>query len=259
MIFLVNKPRTLASKKKATMRKKTASKPSAKQLKARKAFARMVKEQAAARRASPSSKTRRTGDKMAAKKKARRTASKKKVVRRRRRSTARKPATLQLKRRGRVVYANGRKRPVRRRVRRNSPFTRSGVVGSLMSGAKDAAAVLVGMAGTNFISSKIPFGDGNRGIETAKKLAVTLGLGMVAQKAVSRAVAEKVVIGGIVAIAMDFLKDVPVVGGALSGDYGLGLYYDGASNAALSAGGSMGAWAGTGDGRVVDSARLYRN
>jgi hypothetical protein len=258
MIFLVNKPRTLASKKKATMRKKTASKPSAKQLKARKAFARMVKEQAAARRASPSSKTRRTGDKMAAKKKARRTASKKKVVRRRR-SAARKPATLQLKRRGRVVYANGRKRPVRRRVRRNSPFTRSGVVGSLMSGAKDAAAVLVGMAGTNFISSKIPFGDGNRGIETAKKLAVTLGLGMVAQKAVSRAVAEKVVIGGIVAIAMDFLKDVPVVGGALSGDYGLGLYYDGASNAALSAGGSMGAWAGTGDGRVVDSARLYRS
>lgn len=256
MIFLVNKPRTLASKKKkVAARRKTAKKPTAKQLKARKEFARMAKAQAKARRTSPSSKTRRTGDKMAAKKKVRRTASKR-VVRRRRK--ARKPATLQLKRRGRVVYANGRKRVTRRRVRRNSPFTRTGIAGSLMNGAKDAAAVLAGMAGTNFIAGKIPFGDGSRGIETAKKLAVTLGLGMVAQKAVSRAVAEKVVIGGIVAIAMDFLKDVPVLGGALAGDSGLGLYYDGGANAALAAG-SMGAYAFTGDSRVVDSAKLYRN
>lgn len=236
MIFLVNKPK----RKKVKSRAKGASKS---------------KTQKKARKSSAKNITRRVGGTMAAKKKAK---AKAKPRSRKRRVTKRRVkksgSNITLRRvTGRVYKANGR----RRRYRRNAGFGRSGVVGTIMAGTKDAAGVLGGLVGTNFIANRIPFGQGNRGIVAAKKLAVAVALGMVAQRVMGRAVAQNMVAGGVAAVAWDFLKDIPVIGQSLSGYSqinGLGLY---PTN--LMPRNGVGAYPFTGDAAVVDSARMYRN
>jgi hypothetical protein len=209
MLFLVNGPsRTKRRKKVAVKRERLAQKKRTK-VKAR-------------RSASPLSKTRRMGAKMAVKRK-KATRRRKTTVRRarpaarkKRRATARKRKPVTTLRRGAVYQTNGRKR--RRSVRRNPSFSAGGILSTVKRAGVDALAVLGGMAATNFISRKIPYGDGNRAMEVAKKVAIALGLGMIARKASGAALAEKIVVGGMVAVGIDLLRDVPTIGTALAGD-----------------------------------------
>lgn len=218
MIYLVNAPS--GAKRKRTAKRK----PSAKQLKARKKFAAMSRARAKARRLAASSKTRRKGAAVMAAKKStrrrrkttvRRAASPQRRKRRVRRSRARRSPSIRVQRRGRTVYAsNGR----RRRYRRNPGFSGGGILRMVQTAGKDALAVLGGLAGTNFVARKIPFGEGNKGIEAAKKAAVAVLLSMVAGKALGRGVGEKVLIGGMTAVGIDLLRNVPQLGTALAGD-----------------------------------------
>lgn len=219
MIYLVNAPS--GAKRKRTAKRK----PSAKQLKARKKFAAMSRARAKARRLAASSKTRRKGAAVMAAKKStrrrrkttvRRAASPQRRKRRVRRSRVRRSPAVRVQRRGRTVYAsNGRRR---RRYRRNPGFSGGGILRMLQTAGKDALAVIGGLAGTNFVARKIPFGEGNKGIEAAKKAAVAVLLSMVAGKALGRGVGEKVLIGGITAVGIDLLRNVPQLGTALAGD-----------------------------------------
>lgn len=164
-----------------------------------------------------SRKTRRNGGKqMAAKKKGRKPAAKT-ASRKRRRKVATKRSPVQRLARGKVYVTNGRKR---RGVRRRS-YRRNGVRGlggTLMRAGKDALGVVGGVVLTNLIARRIPYGDGNRAIEVAKKVAVAAALGMLVRRVAGSQLAEKVVVGGMVAVANDLLSAVPVVGTALSGD-----------------------------------------
>lgn len=202
------------------------------------------------------SKARRNGGKqMAAKKRAKKAAAKS-APKRRRRKTARKGPVQRLAR-GKVYVTNGRKRR-RARYRRNPSFG-GGVGSTLMRAGKDALGVVAGVALTNLIARRIPFGEGNRAAEIGKKLAVALGLGVIAKRAIGSAMAEKIVVGGVVAVANDLLAAVPVVGTALSGDdmiraASLGAY---ASSPALPAGG-MGAYVEV-PYMTADSGSGYRN
>lgn len=216
MLFLVN-----PAKKRTRTRKR---KPSAKQLKARKNLVRLSRARAKARRLGTSGKTRRKGAEMAVRKRrTRRKATVRRAATRRkrrvvRRASARKrrPAAVRVVRRGRTVYASNPRR--RRRTRRNPSFSGRGILGMVTSAAKDGLAVLGGMAGTNFVARKIPFGEGNQVMEIGKKVAVAIALGMIGGKALGRSTGEKLLIGGIVAIGADLLRNVPVVGTSLAGD-----------------------------------------
>ena len=223
MLYLIN-PQGAASA--GTGRKRTAKrkkrKPSAKQIKARKAFARLSRAKAKARRLAASSKTRRKGAAvMAAKKRTKR--RRKAVVRRaaasgrkRRTRRVRRSPAVRVQRRGRTVYASNPRK--RRRYRRNPGLSGRGILSMVTGAGKDALAVIGGLAGTNFIARKVPFGEGNKAIEAAKKAAVAVVLGMVAGKALGRNVGEKVLVGGMVAVGIDLLRNVPQVGTALAGD-----------------------------------------
>lgn len=200
MIYLVNAPKRGATKRrgKAASKKRTKAK--------------------ARRSTSPFSKTRRKGAQMAAKKRRkRRVTARRASPRRKRRVTTRKPG-ITVKRRGQVVYQGNprrRRKASSRRYRRNPG---GGILSTVMRTGQDALAILGGMAVTNLIARRIPFGEGNKAVEVAKKIAVAIGLGMVAQKAVSRSMAEKITIGGMVAVGADLLRNVPMVGTALAGD-----------------------------------------
>lgn len=255
MLYLVNPGGSRAERRrqvKATRKAaKRRRKPTAAQLKAREAFARMARGQSKARRPSASiGSARRSGGKMAAKRKRRRKVTAKARPRRKRRSARRTRTAVSLSRRGRVVYrSNPRKR---RRYRRNPGFSGAGILGTLTRAGKDALGVVAGMAGTNLIARRIPFGEGNLAAETAKKLLVALGLGMVVRRVAGSSMAEKVIIGGVVAAAGDVLKAVPVVGDALAGGDSLSSW---APAGALPTGGGMGIYEVQ---QVPDSGRGYR-
>lgn len=192
---------------------------------------------------------------MAAKKKAaKRKPARKATTKRRRRKTTGRKSPVQRLARGKVYVTNGRRR--RRSYRRNAVI-RGGILGTVTRVGKDAVGVIAGMAGTNFIARKIPFGDGSLAIETAKKIAVALGLGMAAQKAMGRGVGEKVLLGGMVAVASDLLRQVPTIGTALAGDDDLRYIARTGLSAYPMVG--MGAYADTGAMAVADGAMAYRN
>lgn len=204
------------------------------------------------------SKARRIGGvQMATKRKrVKRSASKATPTRRKRRkvATRRKTPVTRLAR-GRVFVTNGRRRRSTRRVRRNG--IGGGILSTLQRAGKDALGIVAGVALTNLVARRIPYGDGNRGIEIAKKVAVAALLGVIVKRVAGNALAEKVVVGGMVAVANDLLSAVPVVGTALSGDadvyslarHGLAAYSE------LPAGG-MGSYSGA---FVPDSAQMYRS
>ena len=86
------------------------------------------------------------------------------------------------------------------------------------SAAKDGAFVIGGVAATNFIARRIPLGNGSVPVEALKKVAVGVALSMAVGKAMGRAAGEKVMVGAIVAVGMDLLRNVPVIGTSLAGD-----------------------------------------
>ena len=249
MLFLVNKPRKRKAKAKA-----------GKGSKARGKTARRTTAKGKARRSSSTIKTRRIGGSMAARKKAtrrRKTSARTAAPRRRRRRPATKRRSPVVTLRRRTVYqTNPRRRGGRRRYRRNSPIR--GIGNTIISASKDALVVVGGMAGTNLIANRIPYGDGSMGISVAKKIAVALALGMVAQKVASRDIAQKLLLGGFVAAATDVLSAVPVVGPALSGDGDLRALTRGLNSYALP-GETMGSYYDPPAMRVPDSAAAYRN
>lgn len=252
MIYLVNEPRRTATIGRSARKLARRRRPTAKQLKARERFARMARAKAKARLLLASKrKTRRTGGRMAAKRKRRRKVTAKAAPRRKRRVTGRRRSrvpALALRRRGVTVYrSNGRKR---RRYRRNG--IGGGIGRSLMSAGKDALAVIAGMAGTNLIAARIPFGGDSTAATAGKKLAVAFGLSLIVGKVGSRGLAEKVLVGGVVSAATDLLRQVPGIGGAIAGDEVASL----SSYADVSAlpSGSVGSYAG-----AADPMAAYRN
>lgn len=255
MIFLVN-PSSRAERR----RKMKSVRKAAKRGTRRASGPSLTRGKRVARPLSSASKvTRRNGGKMAAKKKVakrRKVATRRKATtKRRKRSVARKSPVSRLAR-GKVYVTNGRKR--RRGYRRNARIGISGIGASLMRSGKDALGVLAGVAGTNLISRRIPFGDGNKAIEIAKKVVVAAGLGMLVSRFASRAMGEKVLVGGMVAVGMDLLRDVPMVGTALAGDEDVRyLASTGLSAYPMVGAGGMSSWAGA--GAAVDAAGPYRN
>lgn len=194
-LFLVNPPKKKAAKK---SRARGASKA----------------KKRATRALSAKSTTRQKGAQMA--KKAKKRPAKAKATSRKRRvsrKTRRTPA-IALRKRGVTVY---RSNPRRRRARRNPSLGR-GIMGSIMTAVKDGAWVLGGVAGTNFIARRIPFGNGTVPVEAAKKLAVGVALSMLVGKAMGRSAGEKVLAGAVVAVGTDLLRNVPQIGTALAGD-----------------------------------------
>lgn len=214
MLYFVNAPKPSSRAK--SRRAVKAARKAAKRSKAGGASGTRPSKGSKARPTSTAhSQARRNGGmQMAAKKKGRKPAAKKSAPKRRRRKTARKSPVQRLGR-GKVYVTNGRKRT--RRYRRN-PSLGGGIGSTLMRAGKDAIGVVAGVALTNLIARRIPFGEGNRAAEIGKKLVVALGLGVIAKRAVGSAMAEKLVVGGVVAVANDLLAAVPVVGPALSGD-----------------------------------------
>lgn len=197
-LFLVNPPKKKAAKKSRARGASKAKKRSARALSAK-------------------STTRLKGAQMA--KKARKRPAKAKAVSRKRRvarKTRRTPA-ISLRKRGVTVYRSNPRRGGRRRVRRNPSFGK-GIMGSIMTAVKDGAWVLGGVAGTNFIARKLPFGNGTVPVEAAKKLAVGVALSMIVGKAMGRSAGEKVLAGAVVAVGTDLLRNAPVIGTALAGD-----------------------------------------
>jgi hypothetical protein len=265
MLFLVNPAPSRGARRRITKAAKKAAKKSSRRQgvagKSRGSSARGSKARTLARQLSASGKqTRRTGGKMAAKRKrVRRKATTRKASprprRRKARVSARKRSPVQRLARGKVYVTNGRKR--RRSYRRNARIG-GGLMTTLQRAGKDALGIVGGIAATNLIARRIPYGEGNLAIEAAKKIVVALGLGMVVKRVAGAALAEKVVIGGMVSVATDLLGAVPVIGPALAGDDVRSFARSGLSAyeiPGLPAG--MNAYPESGYG-VADSASLYR-
>lgn len=234
MIFLVNPSDGTRRKsgKRRKARSKSRRKPTAAQLRARAAFvARFgnagTGEGVKARRASTETQQRRSqGGTMAQRKRSKR-----------RRSVRRNPAKAAAskrkthRRKYHQVSAHKRKgtkvrsywqNPQRRRRRRHTGFgfrrNPGGVVGQVIGAAKDVAAVVVGKAATNYVSRMIPFGNTSKAITAGKKLAIAIGLSMVAKRVANQRVADLILVGGILGPVEDFASTLPVIGTALASD-----------------------------------------
>ena len=234
MIFLVNpqtgrKPRRTRTTR--VHRGGQKRKSSAKQIAARKAFAAKYGnagsgEGVKARRTSERQQRRQQEGTMAQRKRSKRRRS---MRRNPRKVVARKRSTTRRKRAYHAVRAHKRKgtsvrsyhqNPRRRRHRRSYGFRRNpgGVVGQVIGAAKDVATVVVGKAATNYVSRMIPFGGTSKAMTAGKKLAIAIGLSMIAKKVVSQRVADLILVGGILGPVEDFASTLPVIGTALQSD-----------------------------------------
>lgn len=132
------------------------------------------------------------------------------------------------KRRKTARRRSTRRRSHRRSIglaRRNPP--RSGIVGTLTQGVKDAGLVLAGKAATNFASRMVPTTSAAMGVAT--RVAAALGVGLLARRFMGADSARLVIAGGLVAPIENAIKaaNVPLLSGALASDEEIGAYYDG--------------------------------
>lgn len=121
------------------------------------------------------------------------------------------------------------------RYRRPNPPGIRGLAGQLIDGAKDAAAIVVGEAGTNIIAGYIPFG-GTVALDLAKKLVSALALSYVSGFVLPKSVSRMLLVGGLVGIIRKGAKDlnVPIIAPALA-DYDSPLAVGAYPQAAISA------------------------
>jgi len=233
MIYLVNPSGSKRVHRGGARRGGVRRKATAKQLAARRAFAERYGGKAGtgkrvkARRASTTTNQRRsTGGTMAVRK---RTSSKRRRSAVRRKSVRTASSTTKRRRRKyHAVSAHKRKgtsvrayhqNPKRRR-RRSYGFRRNpgGVVGQIIGAAKDVAIVVVGKAATNYISRMVPFGGTSRAMTAGKKIAIAVGLSLLAKKVSNQRTADLILVGGILGPVEDFASTLPVIGTALTSD-----------------------------------------
>lgn len=226
MLFLVNPPTATKRKrrkhsggtKQLAAQRKRKTRPTVKQIAARKKFVARVQAGAFRRgTASGSVKARResveeitprrkSGGSMAGKKKSRR------GVKRRRRSVValvrRNEPSMGGRRR-----TGGAKHRHKVRVHKNPAAT--GIVGQLGGAAVDAAVILVGKGVTNKVAGMVPVGGTTPAMTATKQVAVGLVLSMVTKKVAPR-FAHQVLIGGLLAPMETLLAKVPVIGPAIT-------------------------------------------
>lgn len=256
MLFLVNPKGTRGTRRtrKAARTATRKRKASPAQMAARRAFAlkygnagtgESVKAQ---RTLTNSSGRRRTGGTMAVRK---RSSKRRRSVRR---TKVRANAPKRRRRKYHAVSAHKRKatsvrayhqNPKRRR-RRVGGFRRnpvSGIVGQVIGAAKDVATIVVGKAATNYISRMVPFGGTSKAMTAGKKIAIAIGLSMLAKRVTNQRIADLILAGGMLGPVEDFASTLPIIGTALASDTtvattaAIGAYYNPALGA-LPAGGA---------------------
>lgn len=134
------------------------------------------------------------------------------------------------KRRRAVVKHNPPKRHVRRRrsTRHNPPFRMGGIVKQVTEGAVDGALGVAGMGLVRVIRDKTGFAGGTIA-GSAVEAAASIGLGIVARKALGPSAARAVIQGGFMAPMISLVRSagVPVLSSALGDDGDLGEFVSG--------------------------------
>ena len=142
------------------------------------------------------------------------------------------------RRRRRTVYASNPVRRRRRRSIRRNPVSRrrkrrsyrrnpvgisaKGFLGSVVQGAKDATAVVVGRGVTNLVAQRIPFGQTSAVGQAAVRIIVgTLLAPLVGKITKSPRTASFFLAGAYSDVVAKALAPIPVIGPAVTG---LGLY-----------------------------------
>lgn len=262
MIFLVNPAKKRVHRggaKRAGVRRKAT--PA--QMAARRAFAAKYGKGGAGERV----KARRATPKMTRRRSAEGTMAVRKRSSKRRRSVRRTVVRANAPKRRRkrayhAVSAHKRKatkvrayhqNPKRRRRRSTGLFRRNpgGIVGQVMGAAKDVATIVVGKAATNYISRMVPFGGTSKAMTAGKKIAIAIGLSMIAKKVSNQRIADLILAGGMLGPVEDFASTLPIIGTALASDNtvattaAIGAYYNP----------SLGALPDSGPGRMSSIGR----
>lgn len=110
---------------------------------------------------------------------------------------------------------------------------RSGVIGTIMQGGKDAALVLGGQAGTNYLARLVPVpasasANTQAAIGLGSRVVAAVVVGYAARRFLGADAARFVIAGGIAVPlkAAIMVAQIPVLSGALSSDEEIGAYYE---------------------------------
>lgn len=196
------------------------------QLAAQRRFAAMARARAGTTRKARSvvsviPSPRRTGGTMARRRRRRSAAGR--VRRRRRRSTVYAANPRRRRRRSFRRNPSGRRR--RRSYRRNpgTGFSPKGIIGSVVQGAKDGTAVVLGSAVTNLVAQRIPFAQTTVVGRAAVQLLVAAILAPIVGKITrSPRTASFFLAGGVSNAIRPAIAAIPVIGPAANA--GLGVY-----------------------------------
>lgn len=206
MLYLINPKRRTKRMARGKKRRTPAQ---------RRATARMIAANRARRRKKSTRK--RTTRKTASNKRRATVARKRRVTRKR---TTKRRRTTRGRRRS---SGNIRLTRVKGKVYRSNPgISLRNIGGTVFRGVKDGATVVAGKAATRIVSGLLPLPkDGVMGIAVQGVSAIIVGLA--GQKFLGRDAGRLLLAGGFAAPIESFAKGLPVVGAALSDDYGYSL------------------------------------